>query len=55
MQYVDAIMIVDHNGRIVYSVRFNPRFNDETNLREFRNIKIKTFLKFIRLRCKRAA
>ncbi|HHU70222.1 MAG TPA: sigma 54-interacting transcriptional regulator [Thermoanaerobacterales bacterium] len=44
MQYVDAIMIVDHNGRIVYSVRFNPRFNDETNLREFRNIKNKNFL-----------
>ena len=44
MKYVDAIMIVDHNGRIVYSVRFNPRFNDETNLREFRNIKNKNFL-----------
>ncbi len=27
MDYVDAIMIVDRHGKIVYSVRYNPRFD----------------------------
>lgn len=27
LDYVDAIMIVDRNGKIVYSVRYNPRFD----------------------------
>lgn len=46
MKYVDAIMIVDRNGRIVYSVRFNPRFDDESSLKEFRSLINKNFLEF---------
>lgn len=46
LKYVDAIMIVDHNGRIVYSVRFNPRFDDESSLKEFRDVINKNFLEF---------
>lgn len=29
LDYVDAIMIVDRNGKIVYSVRYNPRFDSD--------------------------
>lgn len=44
MEYVDAIMIVDHNGKIVYSVRYNPRFDDESDVREYRDIINKNYL-----------
>lgn len=44
MEYADAIMIVDHNGKIVYSVRYNPRFDDESDIREFRDIINKNYL-----------
>ena len=29
LDYVDAIMIADRHGKIVYSVRYNPRFDTE--------------------------
>ena len=44
MEYVDAIMIVDHNGKIVYSVRYNPRFDDESDAREYKDIINKNYL-----------
>lgn len=44
MEYADAIMIVDHNGKIVYSVRYNPRFDDESDIREFKDIINKNYL-----------
>lgn len=44
MKYVDAIMIVDHNGRIVYSVRFNPRFDKDGCEDEFESIINRNFL-----------
>lgn len=44
MEYVDAIMIVDHNGNIVYSVRYNPRFDNNSKLNDFKEIINKNFL-----------
>lgn len=35
IEYVDGITVVDNNGRIVYSVRYNPRFDESCNEREF--------------------
>ncbi|WP_026895847.1 hypothetical protein [Clostridiisalibacter paucivorans] len=44
MEYVDAIMIIDHKGKIVYSVRYNPRFDDKSNSEEFKEVINKNFL-----------
>lgn len=44
MEYVDAIMIIDHTGKIVYSVRYNPRFDDESKLEDFKDIIDKNIL-----------
>ncbi|CCQ92932.1 Arginine utilization regulatory protein RocR [[Clostridium] ultunense Esp] len=44
MDYVDAIMIVDQYGRIVYSVRFNPRFDKDGCEGDFESIINKNFL-----------
>ncbi len=44
MEYVDGIMIVDNTGRIVYSVRFNPRFDDTSNNNEFKKLINKNFM-----------
>ena len=38
IEYVDGISVVDNNGRIVYSVRYNPRFDESCNEREFNRI-----------------
>lgn len=40
LDYVDSIMIIDADGRIDYSVRYNPRFNKSntyTNLKKYIN------------------
>lgn len=44
MDYVDAIMIVDRHGRIVYSVRYNPRFDKDGCEDDFESIINKNFL-----------
>lgn len=44
MDYVDAIMIVDERGRIMYSVRYNPRFDKDCHDREYESIINKNFL-----------
>lgn len=44
MDYVDAIMIVDEHGRIMYSVRYNPRFDKDSHDREYESIINKSFL-----------
>ena len=44
MKYVDAIMIVDNKGRIVYSVRFNPRFDKDGCEDELESIINRKFL-----------
>ncbi len=44
MDYVDAIMVIDRNGRIVYSLRFNPRFDKDGCDGDFENIINKHFL-----------
>ncbi|QZY57277.1 sigma-54 interaction domain-containing protein [Crassaminicella profunda] len=44
MDYIDAITIVDKTGYIVYSVRFNPRFDGESNEKESKKIMNKSFL-----------
>ncbi len=38
MEFVDAICVVDDKCRIVYSVRYNPRFDDNFNEREFSSL-----------------
>jgi arginine utilization regulatory protein len=38
IEYVDGISIVDSKGRIVYSVRYNPRFDESCNEREFNKL-----------------
>lgn len=38
MKYVDGILMVDHNARILYSVRFNPRFNKSRSLADLNSI-----------------
>lgn len=44
MDYVDEIMIVDRNGTIVYSVRFNPRFDKGSSENDLESIINKNFL-----------
>lgn len=44
MDYVDAIMIVDRHGRILYSVRYNPRFDKDSHEGEYESIINKNFL-----------
>lgn len=44
MEYVDAIMIIDHSGKIVYSVRYNPRFDEKSDIEEFKDIINKNIL-----------
>lgn len=44
IDYVDAIMIVDENGKIVYSVRYNPRFDKYGSENDFINIINKNYL-----------
>jgi len=44
MDYVDAIMIVDRHGRILYSVRYNPRFDKDSQEGEYESIINKNFL-----------
>lgn len=44
MDYVDAIMIVDQHGKIVYSVRYNPRFDKDGCEDDFEGILNKNFL-----------
>lgn len=44
MDYVDAIMIIDRHGRIVYSVRYNPRFDNSFCEGDFESIINKNFL-----------
>lgn len=44
MKYVDAIMIVDNKNKIVYSVRFNPRFDKDGCEDEFESIINRNFL-----------
>lgn len=38
IEYVDGITVVDSKGRIVYSVRYNPRFDESCNEREFNKL-----------------
>lgn len=44
MDYVDAIMVIDRHGKIVYSVRYNPRFDDVNSDLEYKEIINKNFL-----------
>lgn len=44
MDYVDAVMIVDRHGKIVYSVRYNPRFYKDALEDSYENIINKRFL-----------
>ena len=44
IDYIDAITIVDKTGSIVYSVRYNPRFDDESNEKESKKITNTKFL-----------
>lgn len=44
MDYVDAIMIIDRHGKIVYSVRYNPRFDNSFCEGDFESIINKNFL-----------
>lgn len=44
MNYVDAIMIVDRHGKILYSVRYNPRFYNDGLEDELENIINRNFL-----------
>lgn len=44
IDYVDAIMIVDRHGRILYSVRYNPRFDKDSYEGEYESIINKNFL-----------
>ncbi|MDR7856990.1 sigma 54-interacting transcriptional regulator [Tissierella sp.] len=44
MDYVDAIMIIDRHGRIVYSVRYNPRFDNSFCEGDFESIINRNFL-----------
>lgn len=44
MKYVDAVMIVDNKNKIVYSVRFNPRFDKDGCEDEFESIINRNFL-----------
>lgn len=45
MDYVDAIMIIDRHGKIVYSVRYNPRFESDCYEDDFdKNIINRNFL-----------
>ncbi|WP_432666886.1 sigma 54-interacting transcriptional regulator [Wukongibacter baidiensis] len=37
IDYVDGIMIVDNAGKIVYSVRYNPRFEEDSKEKEYNN------------------
>lgn len=37
IQYIDGITLVDHKGKIVYSVRYNPRFDNESSEYEVLN------------------
>lgn len=38
IEYVDGICVVDDKCRIVYSVRYNPRFDENYNEREFSSL-----------------
>lgn len=38
IEYVDGISVVDSKGRIVYSVRYNPRFDESYNEGEFNKL-----------------
>ena len=44
IDYVDGIMLTDEKGNIVYSVRFNPRFCNESTEKDFTQILGKNFL-----------
>ena len=44
IDYVDGIMLTDEKGNIVYSVRFNPRFSNESTEKDFTQILGKNFL-----------
>lgn len=44
IKYVDGIMIVDDKGKIMYSVRYNPRFDNEYNENEFQKLIDRNFL-----------
>lgn len=44
IEYVDGITVVDSKGRIVYSVRYNPRFDESCNEREFDKLINRSFL-----------
>ena len=44
MESVDAILIVDRSGNIVYSVRYNPRFDNSSVQNDFADIINKSFL-----------
>ncbi len=44
IEYVDGITVVDSKGRIVYSVRYNPRFDENSNEREFDKLINRSFL-----------
>jgi len=44
IEYVDGITVVDNKGRIVYSVRYNPRFDENCNEREFDKLINRSFL-----------
>jgi arginine utilization regulatory protein len=45
MDYVDGILIVDNTGKIVYSVRYNPRFDENYKEKEYRDFINKNYLK----------
>lgn len=36
--YLDAVMIVDNEGKVIYFTRYNPRFNKSNNQKEFKEL-----------------
>ncbi|TCO72312.1 sigma-54 interaction domain-containing protein [Marinisporobacter balticus] len=44
IDYVDGILIVDNTGKIVHSVRYNPRFNENAKEKEYRDFINKNYL-----------
>lgn len=44
MEYIDGIMIVDESGKILYSVRYNPRFGSEFKEAELNEVLGRNYL-----------
>lgn len=50
LNYIDGITIVDNHGRIVYSVRHNPRFDSDSQVADMNNVLNRNFLETYKLK-----